>query len=103
MIAGGMAAVAAQMTQETGWMEQATRLAAQAEAALEAGRAKEASRLYDEAIDVIGTRYQRTDTFDDTSMRLILSGAEAGKGDWNRAANLKRSVAETRLALARQR
>lgn len=81
-------------------MEQAQAFAQKGDAALASGKAERASALYDDAIAAIGDRYRKPGALDDTSMKLILANAEAGKGKWDRAAHLKRGIVASRLAQA---
>lgn len=56
-----------------------------------------AATLIQQGIDVLGRQYLGPDTLDETGTKLQLSSVEAQRGNFQIAANLRRSVLQSRL------
>lgn len=67
--------------------------------ALREGHFREADRLFDQAVAVIGSSYEDPTVIDDTGQKLVLAQAEARSGHFSTAAHLKAGIVQDRLEL----
>lgn len=77
----------------------ATRSLAAASSAIENRNFAEANTLLRDALRKLGDGYHSPSTVDDTGMSLVLADSEEQKGREDIAANLRRNVLATRLAI----
>lgn len=80
----------------------ATASLARADAATARRDPRTANRALDQGLRMLGEAYQRPETDDDTGMHLVLADVAARKGQWTRAAMLKRRILVERLSLCGQ-
>ena len=81
----------------------AKRSLAAASSAIENRKFAEANSLLRDALRKLGDGYLSPGTVDDSGMSLVLADSEQQKGREDIAANLRRNVLATRLALLEQR
>lgn len=70
---------------------------AQADVAMSKSDWVTAGKFIQQGIDVLGRQYLGPDTLDETGTKLQLSLIEAQRGNFQIAANLRRSVLQSRL------
>lgn len=67
------------------------------------GDARVAVQSFDSGVDALGATYYDEDLIDDSGMKLVLAKTEEAQGRFESAANLKKSVLESRLSAWRSK